>query len=156
MSATHAEGSRTAANASKVRTAGAATIVAGMSMSVDGFVAGPSDEVDRLFAWYANLSEASGILLQEAGATLRAIINGRRTFDIAGGWGGKHPLGVPVSWPRILRQPQGTPIELDGSSSRRRERRDAPVLLRKGSLSRVSGCGRPVGAMATRGHTTDP
>ncbi len=91
-----------------------ATIVAGMSMSVDGFVAGPSDEVDRLFAWYANLSEASGILLQEAGATLRAIINGRRTFDIAGGWGGKHPLGVPVSWPRILRQPQGTPIELDG------------------------------------------
>jgi dihydrofolate reductase len=24
-----------------------------------------------------------------------AIISGRRTFDIAGGWGGRHPIGVP-------------------------------------------------------------
>jgi dihydrofolate reductase len=73
-----------------------ATIVAGMSMSVDGFVAGPGDEVDRLFAWYALLSEASGALLQDVGTKLRAIVNGRRTFDIAEGWGGQHPLGVPV------------------------------------------------------------
>jgi dihydrofolate reductase len=24
-----------------------------------------------------------------------AIITGRRTFDIAGGWGGRHPVGAP-------------------------------------------------------------
>ena len=78
------------------RQAGTATIVAGMSMSVDGLIAGPSDEVDRLFAWYATVDEASGALLQEVGGRLRAIVNGRRTFDIAGGWGGKHPLDVPV------------------------------------------------------------
>ncbi|MFZ0387338.1 MAG: hypothetical protein WAL22_16875 [Solirubrobacteraceae bacterium] len=38
-----------------------------------------------------------------------ALITGRRNFDIAGGWGGQHPLGVPVvvvshsvpdGWPR--------------------------------------------------------
>jgi dihydrofolate reductase len=73
-----------------------ATIIASMSMSVDGFVAGPSDEVDQLFAWYATLSEASGALLQDVGAKLRAVVTGRRTFDIAEGWGGQHPLGVPV------------------------------------------------------------
>jgi dihydrofolate reductase len=73
-----------------------ATIIASMSMSVDGFVAGPSDEVDQLFAWYAALSEASGALLQDVGAKLRAVVTGRRTFDIAEGWGGQHPLGVPV------------------------------------------------------------
>lgn len=27
-------------------------VVFNMSMSLDGFVAGPNDEVDRLFAWY--------------------------------------------------------------------------------------------------------
>jgi dihydrofolate reductase len=40
--------------------------------------------------------EASGALLQDVGTKLRAIVNGRRTFDIAEGWGGQHPLGVPV------------------------------------------------------------
>ena len=74
----------------------AATIVAAMSMSVDGYIAGPTDEVDRLFAWYATLNEASGARLQEVGGRLGAIVNGRRTFDLAGGWGGKHPLDVPV------------------------------------------------------------
>jgi hypothetical protein len=28
-----------------------ATVVADMSMSLDGFVAGPNDEVDEVFSW---------------------------------------------------------------------------------------------------------
>ena len=35
-------------------------------------------------------------LLQDVGKNLKTILVGRRTFDIAGGWGGAHPLGVPV------------------------------------------------------------
>jgi hypothetical protein len=31
-----------------------ATVVAEMTMSLDGFVADPSDGVDELFGWYAN------------------------------------------------------------------------------------------------------
>ena len=50
----------------RTRTQGTATIVASISMSVDRFMAGPSDEVDRLFAWYATLNEASGACLQES------------------------------------------------------------------------------------------
>ena len=30
----------------------AGKVIFNMSMSLDGFVAGPNDEVDRLFAWY--------------------------------------------------------------------------------------------------------
>jgi len=29
-------------------------------------------------------------------ASLGVIVYGRRTFEIAGGWGGNHPMGVPV------------------------------------------------------------
>ena len=71
-------------------------IVADMSMSLDGFVAEPNGAVDRVFAWYANLSEASGARMQEAMANVGALVCGRRTFDQAEGWGGRHPMGVPV------------------------------------------------------------
>jgi len=27
---------------------------------------------------------------------VKALVIGRRTFDLAGGWGGTHPVGVPV------------------------------------------------------------
>ncbi len=73
-----------------------ATVIASMSMSLDGFVADTSDGTDRVFAWYADPSDASTALLQEVGKNLRAILVGRRTFETAQGWGGQHPLGVPV------------------------------------------------------------
>jgi dihydrofolate reductase len=81
-----------------------------ISMSLDGFVAGPNDEVDQLFAWYFSgdtefpfpgsdflfkVSRASAELLQETSQTTGAIIDGRRVFDVSGAWGGKPPLGVP-------------------------------------------------------------
>jgi dihydrofolate reductase len=86
-----------------------ATVVADMSMSLDGFVAGPDDRVDEVFSWITagdvtvesdnpelgyKVDEASAEELQ--GANVKALVIGRRTFDLAGGWGGTHPVGVPV------------------------------------------------------------
>ena len=81
-----------------------------ISMSLDGYVAGPNDEVDKLFGWYFSgdtafpfpgsdlvfmVSRASADLLAEASRTVGAMVTGRRNFTGAGGWGGKPPLGVP-------------------------------------------------------------
>jgi hypothetical protein len=82
-----------------------------MSMSLDGFVADPSDQVGPLFDWYENgpvdfsfpgdgrpahVSEASARHLQRILADLGALVCGRRLFDFTKGWGGSHPAGVPV------------------------------------------------------------
>lgn len=86
-------------------------VAIGFSMSLDGFVAGPNDEVDRVFQWYFtgdtghtvsagdqdfNMSESGAELIEEAGQTTGALVTGRRTFNIAHAWGGKHPMNVPV------------------------------------------------------------
>jgi dihydrofolate reductase len=90
-----------------------AKVIADMSMSLDGFVAGPNDEVDEVFAWLTSgevtlesenpdidykVDETSAEEMQ-AWSNIRALVIGRRTFDIAGGWGGKHPVGAPVFIP---------------------------------------------------------
>lgn len=99
-------------------------VIANMSMSLDGFIADPSDGVEHLFGWYNNgditvptadarwtfhTSEASAGYLRKAFANIGALVAGRRLFDVAGGWGGNHPAGVPVfvvthtvpdDWPR--------------------------------------------------------
>lgn len=87
-----------------------------LSMSLDGFVAGPNDGPknglgdggDRLFKWYSSgdvdfplagtemvfkISPASAELLQESWPSIGASVTGRRTFDITGGWGGNPPGG---------------------------------------------------------------
>jgi dihydrofolate reductase len=86
-------------------------VTTGFSMSLDGFVAGPNDEVDRVFKWYFSgeatrevlsgnevfkMSEEGADLIQEAGQMVGALVTARRTFDIAKAWGGKHPMDVPV------------------------------------------------------------
>jgi len=85
-------------------------VTTGFSMSLDGFVAGPNDEVDRVFKWYFDkatrevssgnevfkLSEEGADLIQEAGQMVGALVTARRTFDVAKAWGGKHPMDVPV------------------------------------------------------------
>jgi dihydrofolate reductase len=99
-------------------------VIANMSMSLDGFIADPSDGVEHLFKWYGNgdvpvptaqpdrtfrTSAASAEHLREAFDTIGALVSGRRLFDLTGGWGGNHPAGVPVfvvthnvpdDWPR--------------------------------------------------------
>src|SRR5690349_9690175 len=82
-----------------------ATIRLDMTMSLDGFVAGPRDGVDepmgvggfRLFNWLDRRDDPgpSGRVFAEAMAT-RAVISGRRTYEHAGRWQGDHHDGVPV------------------------------------------------------------
>jgi dihydrofolate reductase len=94
-------------------------VTMGLSMSLDGFIAGPNDGPEhplgeggeRLFAWYGSgdteytapsgtmtvkVSRASAELLRNEFGAIGAIVSGRRTFDITDGWGGRHPLDVPV------------------------------------------------------------
>lgn len=89
------------------------TISAGFSMSLDGFIAGPNDDVQRVFAWMSlgdteldlssgdtdfdlQVSSESAESFEEAMKSTGAILSGRRMFDVAGAWGGKHPMDVPV------------------------------------------------------------
>jgi len=86
-------------------------VVANMSMSLDGFIADPADGVEELFGWMGagdvevttavdwvtfRLSQASADYLRASMASIGALIAGRHLFDITQGWGGTHPLGVPV------------------------------------------------------------
>ena len=96
-------------------------VISALTMSLDGFIAGPNDGPDRpmgeggerLFAWYFSgdteltapigdgemvfkVSPASATVVQERLTRAGALVTGRRTFDIARGWGGRHPADVPV------------------------------------------------------------
>ncbi|HLM06792.1 MAG TPA: dihydrofolate reductase family protein [Blastococcus sp.] len=73
-------------------------LIANMSMSLDGFVEDRAGGVDDVFAWMAAISEssASAEYQRTARAGVGALIAGRRLFDLAQGWGGRHPLDVPV------------------------------------------------------------
>ncbi len=76
-----------------------------MTVSLDGFIAGPNDEAGRLFRWYFSgdteiavpgsptlrVSRASAELMEAYERSGGAGIVGRRTFDIAGAWGGDPP-----------------------------------------------------------------
>ncbi len=88
-----------------------ATVSAEFSMSLDGFVADPTDAVGPLFDWYGNgdvevrwpgmgmvsrTTAASAEYLHEIIEGAGALVVGRRLFDYTKGWGGDHPLHVPV------------------------------------------------------------
>jgi dihydrofolate reductase len=76
-----------------------------MSMSLDGFIAGPDDrpgqelgrDGGRLFNWMDDrMSDGpNGQVFRELMAT-GAVISGRRTFELAGRWQGDHHDGVPI------------------------------------------------------------
>ena len=91
----------------------------GHATSLDGFIAGPNDGPEasmgeggeRLLAWYIGgdteyrlpgtemafkVSPQTAEYLRETSTTTGALVTGRRTFDLTHGWGGGHPLGVPV------------------------------------------------------------
>ena len=92
-----------------------------LSVSLDGFTAGPNDGPDnglgdggeRLFKWYSSgdtdfplpgtdmvfkISRASADFLREYWSNIGASVTGRRTFDIAHGWGGNPPGGVNAKY----------------------------------------------------------
>ena len=76
-----------------------------MTMSLDGFIAGPDDRHGqemglggfRLFNWLDDREEPgpNGQVYADSLAT-GAIIAGRRTFELAGRWHGDHHNGVPI------------------------------------------------------------
>ena len=88
-----------------------ATVSAEFSMSLDGFVTDATDAVGPLFDWYGNgdvevrwpgmamvshTTAASADYLGEIIEGAGALVVGRRLFDYTNGWGGDHPLHVPV------------------------------------------------------------
>ena len=100
-------------------------VVAIMSMSLDGYVADRNDGVAEVFDWYVksgnvefetggsdpmtfNVSAPSAEHLRHLWSELGAVLTGRRTFDVAHGWGGNHAWGpafvlthhIPEGWPR--------------------------------------------------------
>src|SRR5829696_1123146 len=75
-----------------------------MSMSLDGFIAGPNERPDnglgdgghRLHEWaMGRRAGVNGQVFDELMAT-GAVVAGRGTFEPAGGWGGDHHDGVPI------------------------------------------------------------
>jgi dihydrofolate reductase len=100
-------------------------VVAIMSMSLDGYIAGPDDGVGEVFDWYFGsgdvevrtggsdsmtfrVSGPSAEHIRDLTSGLGAVLTGRRTFDVAEGWGGNHAWGpafvltheIPTGWPR--------------------------------------------------------
>jgi dihydrofolate reductase len=100
-------------------------VVAVMSMSLDGYVADRTDGVAEVFDWYMNsgdveihtggadamtfnVSEPSAEHIRGLTSELGAVLTGRRTFEVAHGWGGNHAWGpafvlthqIPAGWPR--------------------------------------------------------
>jgi len=97
----------------------------GASMSLDGYIAGPRDTgFEYLFRWYNSgdveirtaapemtfhTTPQSARVWHEILDSTGALVVGRHLFDLTGGWGGTHPMGLPVvvlthrppeDWPR--------------------------------------------------------
>jgi dihydrofolate reductase len=83
-------------------------VIIDITMSLDGFIAGPNDDVERLHNWlfsgntpsaysnYVKLSKQSAEVFDELVKTTGSIITGRRTYDLTGGWNGSHPVNDSV------------------------------------------------------------
>jgi len=82
-----------------------AKVTLDMSMSLDGFIAGPNIGVERpmgkggerLHEWLFNpsASEVDAAVEREMSATTGAVVLGRRTFDVGVGLWGDVPFPVP-------------------------------------------------------------
>jgi dihydrofolate reductase len=97
----------------------------GASMSLDGYIAGPQDTgFEHLFRWYNSgdveirtaqpemtfhTTPQSAAHWHDIVDSTGALVVGRHLFDLTGGWGGTHPMGLPVvvmthrpprDWPR--------------------------------------------------------
>ncbi len=100
-------------------------VIAIMSISLDGYVAGPDHDVKQVLDWYftsgdvefttggadpmtLHMSEPSARCFRELTSRLGAVLTGRRTFEVADGWGGHHAWGpafvltheIPQGWPQ--------------------------------------------------------
>ncbi|MFC4018852.1 dihydrofolate reductase family protein [Micromonospora sp. GCM10011542] len=87
-------------------------VTTGATMSLDGYIADTSHGgFEHLFQWYGNgdvetptanpemtlrTSAASAAHLRDLHERTGALVVGRRLFDMTNGWGGRHPMDVPV------------------------------------------------------------
>jgi dihydrofolate reductase len=122
-----------------------ANVIASLTMSVDGFIARPDDSVGPLFDWYDNgdtevrwpgmgmvshVTTASADYLHDTIEGAGALVVGRRVYDYTNGWGGSHPLGVPLflvthrppeSWPTpdapFTAVPEGVAAAIDAAKA---------------------------------------
>jgi dihydrofolate reductase len=100
-------------------------VYTGASMSLDGYISGPAETgFEHLFGWMGNgdvevptthpdmtmrMSAVSAEHVRHVIDRTGALVVGRKLFDFTGGWGGNHPMGLPVvvvthsvpeGWPR--------------------------------------------------------
>jgi dihydrofolate reductase len=98
------------------------TVMMGASVSLDGFIADPTDQVGPLFEWMSNgdvaitvgaehalhVTAASAEIIRSVWNSVGATVVGRRVFDLTNGWGGRPPAGdhvfvvthsAPADWP---------------------------------------------------------
>jgi dihydrofolate reductase len=95
-----------------------AKVVVNLTMSLDGFIAGPNDGKqyplgqrggERIFEWYTSGTEtmhgtklfspegSNRQVVDEMYRRAGAMLTGRRTYEITNGWGGSHPIkGLPI------------------------------------------------------------
>ncbi|NJC73497.1 dihydrofolate reductase [Planosporangium thailandense] len=92
-------------------------VVVGLAVSVDGYIAGPEDGPTAplgeggaaLFEWYTDgdtpsrhhprfrMARQSAAVFDAIVDPVGAVVTGRRTYDITGGWGGDSPVpGRPL------------------------------------------------------------
>jgi dihydrofolate reductase len=100
-------------------------VIAIMTMSLDGYVADPNHGVAEVMGWYFSgdvavetggadpmtmkVSAPSAEHIRSLTSELGAVLTGRRTFEVAQGWGGNHAWGpafvlthhIPAGWPRL-------------------------------------------------------
>jgi dihydrofolate reductase len=103
-------------------------VIVDLSVSVDGFVAGAGDGMrsplgrggEALFAWMGAgpppepgvderlaVPTASKVVIDEWVTGTGAMVIGRRTFDIARGWAGGHPIDAPIFVPTHVPPTEG-------------------------------------------------
>jgi dihydrofolate reductase len=120
---------------------------AGITISLDGYITGPNDGPgrglgeggERLHYWvfggpwtYAEEPRGEPVgadkqLLDEAFATVGAVVGGRNTYEAAEAWGGKNPWGMPFFI--VTHRPEDAPTDagfefvngLDDAIARARE-----------------------------------
>ena len=88
-------------------------VIAGATVSLDGFIADGHDRVGPLFDWYGNgdvpfnggdpdrvfhVSAASAAYLEETWSQIGVAVIGRRLFDLTNGWNGRPAVGDHVVW----------------------------------------------------------
>jgi dihydrofolate reductase len=101
-----------------------ADVIAALTMSVDGFIAYEDDSVGHLFDWYSSgeaevrwpgmgmvshVAPPSAAYLRDTIKRAGALVVGRRVYDYTNGWGGSHPLDVPL-FLVTHRPPRGWPV----------------------------------------------